>query len=69
LDDGPPDLLPWTVTGLSINTQFAWSLLTYLHQHDLPAAVRLGSDGRFTFTAAIQNDQLIATPPDYLPLL
>ena len=46
-DDDLPDLLPWTVTGLSLGLVHALSLFTYLQQHDLPLAVRLGVDGRF----------------------
>ena len=50
-DDEPPALRQWTITGLVLNALQALSLLTYLHQHDLPPAVRLGSDGHYWQTA------------------
>ncbi|MAU01151.1 MAG: hypothetical protein CL608_28745 [Anaerolineaceae bacterium] len=46
-DDAPPELLPWTIAGLTLGPVHALTLLTYLHENILPPAVRLGEDGRF----------------------
>ena len=45
--DTAPELMPWTIKGLALGPVPALSLLTYLHQNDLPTTVRLGIDGRF----------------------
>lgn len=46
-DEEQPELLPWTVAGLSLGPTHALALLSYLHQQALPPAVRLGADGRY----------------------
>lgn len=46
-DDDSPELLPWTVSVLDLGLVHALSLFSYLHQHELPVATRLGVDGRF----------------------
>ncbi|MEZ4589866.1 MAG: DEAD/DEAH box helicase [Chloroflexota bacterium] len=46
-DDDPPELLPWTLAGLTLGPAHALSLLTYLQQNNLPTGVQLGGDGRF----------------------
>jgi len=46
-DDEPPTLRQWTVKGLLLDPTQTLALFTYLHQHDLPPVIRLGSDARY----------------------
>ena len=45
--DDPPTLRQWTINGLVLDTAQALTLFTYLQQHDLPPALRLGPDARY----------------------
>ncbi len=59
-DDASPSLLPWIVSGLSLGPIQSLSLLSWLHQSDLPPAAKLGADGRFWQTAFSFTLELLA---------
>ena len=50
-DDKPPSLRQWMITGFALDAPQTLSLLTYLHQNDLPPVLRLGSDANYWQTA------------------
>ncbi|MCB8946222.1 MAG: DEAD/DEAH box helicase [Ardenticatenaceae bacterium] len=59
-EDKPPQLMPWIVQGLGLKSIHALSLLTYLHQYDLPPTLSLGQDGRYWQTTFFFTLELLA---------
>ena len=49
--DESPALCQWEITGLALDALQTLSLLTYLHQNDLPPLRRLGADAHYWQTA------------------
>ena len=63
-DESVPELLPWTVAGLTLSLSHVHALFAYLLQQALPHTTVLGVDGRFwqtsyTFILELLSRQLV----------